>query len=124
MSRTTESVGTAARDPAAARGAYERRRAARTRRAHAETQAMRRERERLSLAHAIRRELFTLAQGAGELARKAAGQGRAATQAKARLAGRRRRAMDALTQADRFALDAGLAEIASADREALELPAE
>jgi len=83
---------------------------------------MRHERERLALAHQLRRELQALAQGAADLARQAQTQGKAAEQAAGRLAGRRARAREALTQADRFALDPGLAELEPADRSALELP--
>lgn len=83
---------------------------------------MRLERERLALAHAIRRELSQLAAGAAELERSAQGQGRAAQQAAARLEGRRARAREALSQADRFGLDPGLAELSQADRLALALP--
>jgi hypothetical protein len=106
----------------AARAAFARRTAARARRRRAETQAMRLERERLALGHTIRRELASLAAGAADLARQAAGGGRAAEQARVRLEARRGRARDALAQADRFALDPGLAELDPTDRGALELP--
>jgi hypothetical protein len=106
----------------AARSAYRRRTAQRARRARAETQAMRFERERLALAHTLRRELGSLAAGAGDLARQAQAGGKAAEQAAARLRARRARAREALLQADRFALDPGLQELDGADRRALELP--
>jgi len=109
-------------DAQAARSAHGRRTAARARQRRAETQAMRHERERLGLAHQLRRELKTLADGAGDLARQAQGQGKAADQAAARLASRRARAREALSQADRFALDPGLPELDAQDRAALELP--
>ena len=83
---------------------------------------MKRERERLALAHAIRRELANLADGAADLEVQATSRGKAAAEAEARLAARRRRAKEALSQADRFGLDPGLGEIATADRHALELP--
>jgi len=83
---------------------------------------MRLERERLALAHALRRELETLAKGAADLARTEQGQGRAAERARARLIARRRRAHDALTRAERFALELGLSELDPQDREALGLP--
>jgi hypothetical protein len=106
----------------AARQAYRRRTVARAQRARAETQAMRRERERLALAHAIRRELATLAADASDLHRQAHGAGRAAEQAQVRLASRIERAREALSQADRFGLDPGLAELDPQDRAALGLP--
>jgi hypothetical protein len=119
----TRDHGTRTGDTAgAARSAYSRRTAQRARRRRAETQAMRHERERLALAHQLRRELQTLAQGAADLARQAQGNGKAAEQAATRLASRRARAREALTQADRFALDPGLAELEPPDRAALELP--
>ena len=106
----------------AARSAYQRRSAQRARQRRAETQAMRHERERLQLAHQLRRELQTLAQGAGDLARQVQAGGRAGEQAAARLESRRVRAREALSQADRFALDPGLAELDAVDRQALALP--
>lgn len=105
-----------------ARSAYARRTAQRARRARAESQAMRHERERLSLATAVRRELRGLADGSSDLARTAAGNGKAAEQAADRLAGRRARAREVLTQADRFAIDPGLTELDTTDRAALQLP--
>jgi hypothetical protein len=83
---------------------------------------MRHERERLALGHALRRELENLAAGAGDLARAAQGAGRAAEQAAGRLEGRRRRASEALAQADQFGLDPALSELDAADRAALALP--
>ena len=83
---------------------------------------MRFERERLALAHALRRELQTLADGAADLARAAAGSGKASGRAGARLKSRRRRAQSAMADADRFGLDVGLAELDPADRAALGLP--
>jgi hypothetical protein len=83
---------------------------------------MRHERERMALAHQVRRELQALAEGAGDLARQASGSGKAAEQAAARLQGRRARAREALSRADRFALDPGLLELDATDRTALELP--
>jgi hypothetical protein len=109
-------------DDQAARSAYSRRTAKRARRARAETQAMRHERERMALANQVRRELQSLAEGAGDLARQAQGSGKAAEQAAGRLAGRRARAREALARADRFALDPGLLELDASDRAALELP--
>lgn len=106
----------------AARSAYRRRVSARARRARTETQTLRLERERLALAHALRRELEALAAGAGDLARTAQGQGRAADRARVRLVARRHRAQEASMRAERFALDLGLAELDATDREALGLP--
>ncbi len=63
-----------------------------------------------------------LADGASDLARTAAGNGKAAEQAADRLAGRRARAREALTQADRFAIDPGLTELDTTDRATLQLP--
>ncbi len=83
---------------------------------------MRHERERLALGYSIRRELAGLAQGAAELLRSAQGQGKGAERAAVRLAARRRRAEEALAQSDRFGLDPGLAELETADRQALGLP--
>jgi hypothetical protein len=90
---------------------------------------MRHQRERLALGHSLRRELQSLADGAGDLARAAqaggkAGKagGKAAKQAAARLEGRRARAREALTQADQFGLDPALAELDASDRAALGLP--
>jgi hypothetical protein len=83
---------------------------------------MRHQRERLALGHSLRRELQNLATGAADLARAAQAGGKAAEQAAARLQGRRRRAREALTQADQFGLDPALAELDAADRAALELP--
>jgi hypothetical protein len=83
---------------------------------------MRHQRERLALGHSLRRELENLATGAAELARSAESGGRAAEQAAARLQGRRRRAREALIQADQFGLDPALAELDAADRVALRLP--
>jgi hypothetical protein len=106
----------------AARSAYQRRTARRARARRAQTQALRLERERLALAHALRRELQTLAAGASDLARQAQAGGKAAEQAQTRLASRIERAREALLQADRFGLDPGLAELELGDRQALELP--
>ncbi|HTW12030.1 MAG TPA: hypothetical protein VME01_04755 [Solirubrobacteraceae bacterium] len=83
---------------------------------------MRHERERLALGHALRRELAGLADGAADLLRSAQGQGRGAERAAVRLAARRRRAQDAHLQAERFGVDAGLAELDPQDRVALGLP--
>lgn len=83
---------------------------------------MRQERERLALGYSLRRELGTLAQGAADLLRAAQGQGRAAERAAVRLAARRRRAREAVAQADRFGIDPGLAELETQDRQALGLP--
>jgi hypothetical protein len=95
--------------------------AALARRRRTETQELRLERERLQLAYVLRRELGALAGGAGDLARSAQGQGRAAEAASARLSARRRRAADAVIQAARFGLDLGVAELDASDREALGL---
>src|SRR5581483_3204940 len=100
----------------AARSAYQRRVSVRARRARADTQTIRLERERLQLAYVLRRELETLATGAADLARSAQGQGRAAERARARLLGRRRRAQRTLERAERFALELGLAELEPQDR--------
>jgi hypothetical protein len=83
---------------------------------------MRHERERLALGYSLRRELDGLAQGAGELLRAAQGGGKAAERAAVRLAARRRRAQDALSQSERFGLDLALAELEPQDRQALGLP--
>jgi hypothetical protein len=104
-----------------ARAAYRRRVARRARRRRAQTEELRLERERLALAHVLRRELQTLAAGASDLARSAQGSGRATEAARARLQARRRRAAEAVLQAQRFSLDLGLAELDAADRHALGL---
>jgi hypothetical protein len=83
---------------------------------------MRHERERLALGYSLRRELATLAQGAADLLRAAQGQGRAAAGAAVWRAARRRRALDALEQSERFGIDPGLAELEVQDRQALGLP--
>jgi hypothetical protein len=109
-------------DPSAARNAYASRQQRRARRVRSDTQAMHAQREALALAHALRRELATLAEGAADLARQADGNGRGAEAARVRLAGRRARATEALTNADRFGLDPALSELDPGDRTALGLP--
>ncbi len=83
---------------------------------------MRHERERLALGYSLRRELAQLAGGAAELLRAAQGSGRAGEWAAVRLAARRDRAQEALSQAERFGLDVGLVELEPQDRQALGLP--